>query len=674
MSCECSLYSFDIFDTLITRKVATPKGIFVLMQHKIQTSEEFSDFTQDFKNNFYYHRTNAEFRQRHFYKVKESKKDITFDNIYNDLKENFHLSDEQCVRLKQLEIQTELENIIPITENINKVRALLQKEKRVILISDMYLPEDVIRKMIDKCAPELANLKLYLSSAIGFMKQSGEIFKYVQAKENIEFADWKHFGDNRYSDYVNPLSYGIKADLYHYINLKKYEKDLLQKYPLSPVIQLMIGCAKNIRLEKYKYSDKYHLGSSIAGPLFYPYISWLLKQAQQRNIGCLFFVARDGYVLKEIADILIKTQNLDIKTIYIYGSKKAWRVPALDLNNEILKEQFVETLLWTYKKLDKVLGLTYKEVCNALPKKFHSYRNGLSKSRIAELKQFLLSDNKLLLIAVERNKNKRKNAVAYLKQIVNMAENRNFAFVDIDGTRFSMNCMSALIHDFYDKELIGFYMASTPTVFEPIGIQYNHFYCLKRSLLGHVLELLVRAPHGQTLGYQEVDGKYEPILEQISPKIFEDWQFNDYIAGMLDFVKQYSEYQSRYEDEFCFENIQILEHFIYFLTLNVDKDTANLLGSIIHNLYGNESGEFASSIGFRQAVKYLLTNKINTENILYSKMRSHKLIRRMIEYKQSHPDLRKELINIFIHKRQKQAYMKLLGIKISFRHLLWKDV
>ena len=29
---EYKLYSFDIFDTLITRKVATPKGIFVLMK------------------------------------------------------------------------------------------------------------------------------------------------------------------------------------------------------------------------------------------------------------------------------------------------------------------------------------------------------------------------------------------------------------------------------------------------------------------------------------------------------------------------------------------------------------------------------------------------------------------------------------------------------------------
>ena len=33
---QIELYSFDVFDTLITRRVGVPKGIFALMQEKIK--------------------------------------------------------------------------------------------------------------------------------------------------------------------------------------------------------------------------------------------------------------------------------------------------------------------------------------------------------------------------------------------------------------------------------------------------------------------------------------------------------------------------------------------------------------------------------------------------------------------------------------------------------------
>ncbi|MDE6138952.1 MAG: hypothetical protein K2F57_05735, partial [Candidatus Gastranaerophilales bacterium] len=457
------------------------------MQNSLKTDNAFSDFSIDFRENFYRYRTDAEFRQRNYYNRKNQKQDVTLDIIYEDLKNNFCLTAEQCERVKQLEIQTELENVVPIKKNIERFKAFQQDGKRIVLISDMYLPEFAIRKMLEKCALKLDNVNIYISSIEGTMKESGNLFKVVKLKENIEYKNWTHIGDNYYSDYINAKTLGIQAEFYQYEKLKGYEKKLLEKYFDSPFIQLIIGYSKNIRLDKFNSSDKYHLGASLAGPLFYPYVSWILKQAQARDIKCLYFVARDGYVLKAIADVLIKKQKLDIKTIYIYGSKKAWRVPSLDLSNKLLTEQFVETLLWEHKKLDKNLGLTYEEVCECIPKQFHDFRKNFSLAKTEKLKRFLLSDGKLLALAVERNKEKRANVISYLRQMLELADGCKFAFVDIDGTRFSMNCMSGLVHEFYDEQLTGFYFANTPTVFEPIGIQYNHFCSFRKIMLGHVV-------------------------------------------------------------------------------------------------------------------------------------------------------------------------------------------
>lgn len=43
------MYSFDIFDTLITRTTAEPEGIFILMQERLSTEEYNGSFNEFFK-------------------------------------------------------------------------------------------------------------------------------------------------------------------------------------------------------------------------------------------------------------------------------------------------------------------------------------------------------------------------------------------------------------------------------------------------------------------------------------------------------------------------------------------------------------------------------------------------------------------------------------------------
>ena len=47
------LYSFDIFDTIITRNTATPDGIFALMQYDLQHNRKYVAIDKYIKDNFY---------------------------------------------------------------------------------------------------------------------------------------------------------------------------------------------------------------------------------------------------------------------------------------------------------------------------------------------------------------------------------------------------------------------------------------------------------------------------------------------------------------------------------------------------------------------------------------------------------------------------------------------
>lgn len=661
---EYKLYSFDIFDTLITRKVATPKGIFVLMKDIINQSPQFADLPNDVKTNFFNYRTNSEFYLRQINNQWNDGKDISLDMIYNHIQHTYFLTNEQTQAIKELEIQLELDNIIPIKENIEKLKVLLEKGKRVVLISDMYLPEYIIKEMLLKCDPVLCQVKLYLSSTLGFMKTKQALFHYVKEQENVEFREWTHMGDNKFADFFCARKLGIKAVLYPYVNFKEYEKSLLVANSQNSFVQISLGCAKNIRLNKFPNDEKAQLGASLAGPILFPYIYWLLDQAQKRGIERLYFIARDGYILKLIADLIIKENNLPIKTKYIYGSRKAWRISALNLDDDELYRQFIQFTMYEPKKIPQAFGLTKEEFLSILPKKLRNYSTSKPDKRLAE---YLYNNKDVLKFAIEKNKAQKECVINYLKNTIDCTDDK-FAFVDLDGSGLTQNCLARLMNNFYDKKIKSFYYAVTPACCRSLNLEKYYYYTLKRGNMGNMLELLTRAPHGQTLKYANQDKNFEPILEQIDVENFKAWGFDNYINGMLEYCNLLNQNKYKYIQ---LDNQVILDIYINYLFLSIDKNTATLLGSIVHTSYGKESDEFAPKLSVFDAFHYLFRKKIDTDNLMYSKARSNKFVNSIIEYRQAHPKFRKELINLYINKTQQDAVFTILGIRISFSHLIW---
>lgn len=661
---EYKLYSFDIFDTLITRKVATPKGIFVLMKDIINQSPQFADLPNDVKTNFFNYRTNSEFYLRQINNQWNDGKDISLDMIYNHIQHTYFLTNEQTQAIKELEIQLELDNIIPIKENIEKLKVLLEKGKRVVLISDMYLPEYIIKEMLLKCDPVLCQVKLYLSSTLGFMKTKQALFHYVKEQENVEFREWTHMGDNKFADFFCARKLGIKAVLYPYVKFKEYEKSLLVANSQNSFVQISLGCAKNIRLNKFPNDEKAQLGASLAGPILFPYIYWLLDQAQKRGIERLYFIARDGYILKLIADLIIKENNLPIKTKYIYGSRKAWRISALNLDDDELYRQFVQFTMYEPKKVNQAFGLTKEEFLSILPKNLHNYSTHKPDNRLAE---YLYNNKDVLKFAIEKNKAQKECVINYLKNTIDCTDDK-FAFVDLDGSGLTQNCLARLMNNFYDKNIKSFYYAVTPACCRSLNLEKYYYYTLKRGNMGNMLELLTRAPHGQTLKYANQDKNFEPILEQIDVENFKAWGFDNYINGMLEYCNLLNQNKYKYIQ---LDNQVILDIYINYLFLSIDKNTATLLGSIVHTSYGKESDEFAPKLSVFDAFHYLFRKKIDTDNLMYSKARSNKFVNSIIEYRQAHPKFRKELINLYINKTQQDAVFTILGIRISFSHLIW---
>ena len=202
------LYSFDIFDTLITRKTATPLGIFLLMQDKLKSY----DIDKHVKNNFYYIRIETERYLRRYFCNPENE-DITLSLIYDLIANNYNLSEKEKNALMDLEIELEYENSVPIYDNINLIEELVKNNNKVILISDMYLSTDVIRNMLLKHSNVFEKIKIYVSSELKKTKSTGNLYKLIKEKEQIEYTDWLHKGDNKYADIkmANPAKNRYRA-------------------------------------------------------------------------------------------------------------------------------------------------------------------------------------------------------------------------------------------------------------------------------------------------------------------------------------------------------------------------------------------------------------------------------------------------------------------------------
>ena len=229
---QIKIFSFDIFDTTVTRYVANPKDIFLIMQKKLQ--ECGTDFPDKLLQHFASLRVKAEFNARlKAYTQKDT--EISIGNIYENIRKKFQLDQRQVTQLIEIECDLEYQSIYPIAWTLTEINSLRKENKRIIFTSDMYLPLELIKKILLKVGAYHENQdRVYLSSSIGHKKFDGALFRYILDQEKCKPEEICHFGDDIQSDIFVPHKLGIgiynltqdqirhSLRYYHFKKIKKY--------------------------------------------------------------------------------------------------------------------------------------------------------------------------------------------------------------------------------------------------------------------------------------------------------------------------------------------------------------------------------------------------------------------------------------------------------------------
>lgn len=314
MNKRIKVLSFDIFDTLILRRVKQPTDIFgvVYERNKMYLEPYFSC------GGWIKFRKEIETAAR----VKKTEADI--NDIYCEGKEHIP----SVSYMIEQEFMCECDACVLNEEIVREIIEAKQQGYQVVLISDMYWPLNYIKKLLLNCGFEIELNGIYISCDYGESKADGKLFDTVIDQLKVLPNEICHTGDNIHSDYINPINKGINAKLYTlcsfseiYFPFLEMEKTYHDRLNILP-IRLMTGI-------KGYYQDQYWyiIGAMIYAPLIVGALEFVIDTAINENIERIVPFMREGEFFAEILNILIGSKNcsLDIKELYVSRSalKKA---------------------------------------------------------------------------------------------------------------------------------------------------------------------------------------------------------------------------------------------------------------------------------------------------------------------------------------------------------------
>lgn len=513
-----TLHSFDIFDTLISRKVLAPEGIFYRVQERMKESAE--EFPAYLLKRYPFIRRNAERNMREYYnrsmvEREDERCEIQFAEIMKRIQTLYNLSDEQTELLGQWEIEAELDNVIPLEKTITYVKQLLAQNEEVILISDMYLPKDVIQKMLAIADPVLAELPLYLSSELGYQKSAKSLYLevYRQYAPDYRFGRWIHTGDNLHSDIKCPRSYNIETVAIKRLEFNQYEEALVQE--LQSYDGYLIA-ASMARFREQHRSMQEQFAYSFISLLFVPYVRWAMNSCKEQGKENVYLISRDGHQLKRIADVVNETEQLGLNTKYIYASRRVWRIPSFF--------DHIDVGFWgqgygnmakvnKFSKLLKALDMdedTFREMFPEL--QYLNEETEIDGKEIVRLAGIFKNSEKCKQYLLKKAEEERYPTCEYLKQEMDL--NAPYAIIEYWGRGYTQENFTRLWQYICGrKEPTTFYYSRSTLPSDEDNIRMN--FTSHTSSQAFIESIFACINYKTVENYERVNGKWIPVTEEI---------------------------------------------------------------------------------------------------------------------------------------------------------------
>lgn len=312
--------SFDIFDTLLMRKISEPSDLFEVVERRAGKSGIYIQGYQE-------KRIHAEF----IITQTSDNGSPDIDEIYKKMGELYQLDKDILEAVKIIELQIFKEVLIPRVEMIELYQKVKVAEIPIYLVSDIYVPRGILEKILSSYGIE-GYKELFLSCEYKTAKGSRLFQIYL---ENSAAGSAIHIGDNRVADGILPGIFGI----YGYV-IKKASDMLKASIVTEKISAENLNSTERIIMARYlaavfgnpfamsgkmgkQYIDTYQKAAeAFLGPLVSVFMIWLCNAVKEENIDGILFSGRDGFLIKKMYDFVRKSYRPDLPVSYYFETSR----------------------------------------------------------------------------------------------------------------------------------------------------------------------------------------------------------------------------------------------------------------------------------------------------------------------------------------------------------------
>ena len=427
------IISFDVFDTLLMRKTLQPKDIFSLVEVRAMKEKNIQCA---FEKNRILAEQNllASFIPNYL-------------QIYNELQFITGISDDEKEYLMDLELRIESQMLIPRKEMVRVFDYAKSRNKKIYLISDMYLSSNWIGNQLKK-AGIIGYDELMISNEYSTSKGQNLFNVFIHKVKDKKIL---HIGDSEAFDIMAAQRNGIDnfriLSAYDMLQISVYKEVLYEIVDLTGRLQVgyFISRIFNSPFALFEYDGKGRvktgrdIGYIYMAPIITDFLLWLANKIKDKKSARVLFSARDGYLIDKLYGILRKKESLIKLPEGLYFLTSRILCISASLFNE-------DDILWS-------MNNTFSGSPEELLKKRYFLTEGeieyFDPNKYSSISQYILAHKKAILSKSAEIREK------YMEYISGLGLNGDddLIFFDFVSTGTCQLCLSRLLN----ADLKGYY-------------------------------------------------------------------------------------------------------------------------------------------------------------------------------------------------------------------------
>lgn len=496
---EAEVVSYDLFDTLITRRVFSYTDIFDLMDIRLR---EEGVIIPDFSRLRLY-------AEKELSKQAAPKLADIYEFVLKKSGGNFISADE----LSALEFELDLSTIIARLDVCEVFKEATASGKEVVITTDSYYTLPQIRKILDKAEIEEPD-RILVSCEYGTSKTL-ELFR--ELSKEYEGKSIIHIGDDEVADITKAAEQGINtyrvlsaADLYDALGglgLEDEIKCLSDRVKAGMFISEVFNSPFWFEedAEKLSISNASQVGYLFCAPMITDFVLWMKQRAQEEGYRQILFCARDGY----LPGRLFRKASPETKSVYFLSSRTAAIRAGMEDDRDI---EYVDSMKYfgtPEEALKTRFGITVDDITN-----------------IEREKEILL-----------KSEIQRGNYKKYIEKLgLNNSALGMFDFVAKGTTQMYLGKL-------FSQHIKGFYFLQLePEFMADKGLDIEPFYSDEEKNASaifdnyYILETMLTSPYSQM---EEFDENGEPVFADETRSEKDLGVFERAQAGITEYFEEY---------------------------------------------------------------------------------------------------------------------------------------